>query len=106
MIKILGRRRKLVKMFFSQMRALVNHQQIVLKVEAEGIRIKQHIMYKVEVGAKVEETTLIEAIVQEEEIFKVEETNKEEEIFGDKEITIKVEDNLNIEVKTEVEDNL
>ena len=83
-------------MFFSQRPALVNHQQTVHEVEAEEIIIKQH---KVEVEAKAEETTLIEAIVQEEVIFKVEQTTKEEAIFKDKEIIIKVKDNLNIEVK-------
>ena len=100
MIKLLGRRRKLVKMFFSQRLALVRHQQIVLEDEADGIRIKQHI---IEVEAKAEETILTE---EEEIIFKVEETTKEEAIFKDKDIIIKVEDNLKIEVKAEAEDNL
>ena len=100
MIKLLGRRRKLVKMFFSQKPAQVSLQQIVLEEEADGIRIKQHI---IEVEAKVEVTILTE---EEEIIFKVEETTKEEVIFKDKEIIIKVEDNLNIEVKVEAEDNL
>eukprot|EP00253_Pinus_taeda_P005954 PITA_05954 len=77
--------------------------QTVLEAEAEGIRIKQQIMYKVEVEAKAEETILTE---EEGIIFKVEETIKEEAIFKDKETIIKVEDNLNIEVKAEVEDNL
>ena len=103
MIKPLGRRRKLVKMFFSQRLALLNHQQKVLEAEAEAIKIKQH---KVEVEAKAEETTLTEAIVQEGIIFKVEETTKEEAIFKDKETIIKIEDNLNIEAKAEAEDNL
>ena len=100
MIKLLGRRRKLVKMFFSQKPALVSHQTIVLEEEADGIRIKQHI---IEVEAKVEATILTE---EEEIIFKVEEITKEEEIFKDKDIIVKVEDNLQIEVKAEAEDNL
>eukprot|EP00253_Pinus_taeda_P027792 PITA_27792 len=79
--------------------ALVSHQQIVLEEEADGIRIKQHI---IEVEAKAEETILTE----EEIIFKVEETTKEEAIFKDNDIIIKVEDNLKIEVKAEAEDNL
>ena len=108
MIKPLGRKRKLVKMSFSQRAALINHRLTVLETEAEGIsiRIKQHIMYKVKVEAKAEETTLIEATVQAGVIFKAEETIKEEAIFKDKEIIIKVEDNLKIEVKAEAEDNL
>ena len=45
------------------------------------------------VEAKVEETTLTVATVQERAIFKVEDTVKEEAIFKEEEI-IKVEDNL------------
>ena len=90
----------MLKMFFSQRPAVVNHQRTVLEAEAEGIRIKQRI---IEVEAKAEETILTG---EEEIIFKVEETTREEAIFKDKDIIIKVEDNLNIEFKEEVEDNL
>jgi len=62
-------------------------------------------MYKVEVEAKAEETTLIVATVQAGVIFKVEEKVKEEAIFKEEEI-IKVEDNLKTEVKAEAKDNL
>ena len=63
-------------------------------------------MYKVEVEAKAEETTLIVATDQAGVIFKAEETIKEEAIFKEEEIIIKVEENLKTEVKAEVEDNL
>jgi len=108
MIKPLGRKRKLVKMSFSQRPALVNHQLTVLEAEAEGIsiRIKQHIMYKVEVEAKTEETTLTVETTHAGVIFKAGEIIKDEAIFKDEEIIIKVEDNLKTKVKAEAEDNI
>eukprot|EP00253_Pinus_taeda_P021465 PITA_21465 len=88
---------------YTQFLVTLQRPALVLEAEAEGIRIKQHIMYKVEVEAKAEETILTE---EEGIIFKVQETTKEEAIFKDKETIIKVEDNLNIEVKAEAEGNL
>jgi hypothetical protein len=108
MIKLLERKRKLVKMFFSQKPALVNLQVTVLG-EAEESESRQ-ILYKVVVEAKVEKTIFkAEETVKAKGIFKAESIFKEEEIIKAEAIfkaTVKVEDKLHTEVKAEAENRI
>jgi preprotein translocase subunit SecB len=85
--KLLERKSKLGKMFFSQRPAQVNLHLTVLEVEEEDI------LYKVVVEAKVEKKKIqtgaifkAEEPVKAEGIFKVEETVKAEGIFKEDEI--------------------
>lgn len=90
----LGRRNKLGKMSSSQRLAQVNPQLIVLETGEEDISIKfkHHIVYKVVVVVKAEETISTEATVQAGEILKAEGTIKVENI-------IKEEDKVQVEEK-------
>jgi hypothetical protein len=94
--KTFGKKKQVGDIYFSQRPAQVNPQVTVLEAEEEVIsfKTKKHIVYKVVVEAKVEET-----IFQVGAIFKAEETVKEEAIF-------KAEDKLKTEVKIEAKDRI
>ena len=102
MIKILGRKRKLVKMFFSQKPVLATPQLKIPEIKENVIKIKKH---KVVVAFKTEETTPTEAPIQAETILKVEATIKIEDISKAQD-KIQEEDKLKTEEKAEVEDSL
>jgi hypothetical protein len=108
-IKLLERKNKLAKMFFSQKQAQVSLLVIVIATEEEEI------LSKVVEEANIETIVKAEATVKEEGIFKVEETIKAEDIFMQKEIvkvevlfkaTIKEEDKLHPEIKVGAEDKI